>query len=335
MKPIDTDKLSTTLRRKGIDVETKKISITNFDNSDQEKDFTEPSNCNGFGRVRHFKFSANPNWVENPLPILPAAKALGLKPDATIRSQIFQNSICNWRCWYCFVDFDLLKGDETHSSFLSSDELIDLYLKEQNPPSMIDLSGGQPDLTPEWIPWVMESLVKKDLQNKVYLWSDDNLSNDYLWKYLTSAQIDTMLNYKLYSRVSCFKGIDEKSFALNTKADPRLFINQFNLCQRLIETGFDLYGYITLTAETSTNFDVAIPKFMDLLQTRNEMFPLRVVPLEVKIYHPIVPRMNPMYDDMLRGQYQALVTWKNELAKRFTKEQLDLPITEVPLRNYE
>src|SRR5687767_12379551 len=85
MNSIDTEKVSVTLRRKGIDLETKRISITNFLGSDQEKDFAEASNCNGFGRVREFKFSSNSNWVNNPLPILPAAKALGLKPNSTIR----------------------------------------------------------------------------------------------------------------------------------------------------------------------------------------------------------------------------------------------------------
>ena len=332
MNAIDTEKVSTTLRRKGIDLDTKRVSITNFLGSDQEKDFTDPSNCNGFGRVRHFKFSTSENWVNNPLPILPAAKALGLKPDSTIRAQVFQNSICNWRCWYCFVDFSLLKGDEKHSSLLTADELVDLYLKEPNPPPMIDLSGGQPDLTPEWVPWMMEALTKRGLEDKVYLWSDDNLSNDYLWRYLSSSQIETMLKYKLYSRVSCFKGIDEKSFSLNTKADPKLFVNQFDLCDRLIETGFDLYGYITLTAETSTDFETAVPKFLDQLQNKNQMFPLRVVPLEVKMYHPLAPRMNETFEDMMKGQYPALEVWNKELEKRFTREQLNLPITEIPLK---
>jgi organic radical activating enzyme len=332
MNAIDTEKVSTTLRRKGIDLDTKRVSITNFLGSDQEKDFTDPSNCNGFGRVRHFKFSTSENWVNNPLPILPAAKALGLKPDSTIRAQVFQNSICNWRCWYCFVDFSLLKGDEKHSSLLTADELVDLYLKEPNPPPMIDLSGGQPDLTPEWVPWMMEALIKRGLEDKVYLWSDDNLSNDYLWRYLSTSQIETMLKYKLYSRVSCFKGIDEKSFSLNTKADPKLFVSQFDLCSRLIETGFDLYGYITLTAETSTDFETAVPKFLDQLQNKNQMFPLRVVPLEVKMYHPLAPRMNDTFEDMMKGQYPALKVWNKELEKRFTPEQLNLPITEIPLR---
>lgn len=329
MSNINTEEVSARLRLKGIDVSRKAISITNFNGSNQEKDFQEPANCNGYGRVRHFKLSASDGWPQNPLPILPAAKALGLKPDSQIRAQVFQNSICNWRCWYCFVDFSLLKGDEKHSSFLTADELIELYLREEAPPPMIDLSGGQPDLTPEWVPWVMESLSNKGLRDKVYLWSDDNLSNDYLWKYLTKEQIDLMLNYKMYSRVSCFKGIDEESFSINTKASPELFRNQFKLCKQLIQTGFDLYGYITLTASTKTDFKSVVPRFLDELQNESEMFPLRIVPLEVKKYSPMTKRVDSVFQDMIDGQYIAIKIWEEEMARRFTKEQLNVPIAEV------
>ena len=331
MAKIDTDATSIKLRDKGIDLAGKAISITNFTGSKQEKDFSEPSNCEGFGRVRYFKLSASESWPQNPLPILPAARALGLKPDSQIRAQVFQNSVCTWRCWYCFVDFSLLNGDKRHSAFLTADQLIDLYLKEEDPPSMIDLSGGQPDLTPEWVPWMMESLIKRGLHEKIYLWSDDNLSNDYLWRYLTREQIDMMLSYRLYSRVSCFKGIDEKSFSLNTKAEPNLFLEQFKLCRRLIDTGFDLYGYITLTAETNTVFKSAIPRFLDLLQVENEMFPLRIVPLEVKMYNPLAPRMNPTLEDMMKGQYEAINVWEEEMNKRFSLEHRSKSITEVKL----
>ena len=88
---------------------------------------------------------------------------------------------------------------------------------------MIDLTGGQPDLTPEWVPWMIEELRRRELTNKVYLWSDDNLSNDYFWRYLTDDQRAAIKGYRNYGRVACFKGIDRGSFAFNTGADPALF----------------------------------------------------------------------------------------------------------------
>jgi uncharacterized Fe-S cluster-containing radical SAM superfamily protein len=335
MGNIDTPKVSIHLRSKAIDIERKAILITNFTGSKQEKDLSVPANCNGFGRVRHFKFDAGEDWIQNPLPILPAAKALRVEPDSQIRAQVFQNSVCNWRCWYCFVDFELLKGDNKHGAFLTCDEMIDLYLKEENPASMIDLTGGQPDLTPEWIPWMMQALKDRGLDKKIFLWSDDNLSNDYLWQFVSNEQIDLMANYKMYSRVCCFKGIDERSFSLNTNATPELFSNQLYLCKRLLEINLDLYCYITLTANTDTNFEMAIPKFLDSVQLIDDVLPLRIVPLRIfDSFTPIASRMNDTFKDMMKGQYSAIAIWKKELAKRFTSNQLNLPITEIELKKY-
>ena len=45
-------------------------------------------------------------------------------------------------------------------------ELVELYLDEPEPPPMIDLTGGQPDLTPEWVPWTMEELAGRTCRRR-------------------------------------------------------------------------------------------------------------------------------------------------------------------------
>ncbi|HVW98674.1 MAG TPA: hypothetical protein VHA56_22090 [Mucilaginibacter sp.] len=329
MNTIDTESYSQKLRAKSIDVENRKILITNYRGSLQEKDLTEPANCNGFGRVRHFKFKTGADWPSNPLPIIPARKYLNLPAMDEIRAQVFQNSVCNWRCWYCFVDFKLLNGDKRYSSYLDCEELLDMYLKEENRPPMIDLSGGQPDLTPEWVPWMMEALKARGLENEVFLWSDDNLSNDYFWKYLSSNQIGLIQSYKMYARVCCFKGIDEESFTINTLADPKLFRDQFDLYRRLNELGIDLYAYITLTASSKTNFKKAIPEFLDNLQKIYEEAPLRVVPLKIFEFSPSLTRNNVDKADLLLGQMQAIEVWQDEMQKRFSSIQLAKQICDI------
>jgi hypothetical protein len=208
-------------------------------------------------------------------------------------------------------------------------------LKEDKPASMIDLTGGQPDLTPEWIPWMMQALKERKLDEKIYLWSDDNLSNDYLWQFLSNEQIDLISSYKMYSRVCCFKGIDERSFSNNTKASPNLFAKQFELCKRLLEINLDLYCYVTLTSNTDTNFEILIPKFLDTIQSIDELLPLRIVPLRIlDCFTPIASRMNDEYKDMLNGQYKAIEIWKGELLKRFSNDKLNLQINDVKLKKY-
>jgi hypothetical protein len=39
--------------------------------------------------------------------------------------------------------------------------------------------------------------------------------------------------------------------------------------------------------------------------------------------------VDAVFKDMMDGQYIAIKIWEEEMTKRFTKEQLDLPITEV------
>ena len=250
---INTDSLSARYRKQSIDLDGRRLLITNFHNTEQEKDFSEPSNAIGFGRIRHFHRITSPGWPANPLPIDPACRALGLPRVDTIRAQAFQNASCNWRCWYCFVPFDLLGANRKYSDWLSSAQLIDLYLSQTDPPRMFDLTGGQPDLVPEWIPWMLDELKNRGLDQNTYVWSDDNLSNDYFWRFLSNKERELIVTYKNYGRVCCFKGFDRESFSFNTAAEPELFDRQFELMKRLISTGVDLYAYATITTPSVTH----------------------------------------------------------------------------------
>src|ERR1700728_3744705 len=127
---INTQSFSEHLRGRGIDLQQQKILVSNFENTDEAKDFTLPANCGGFDRIHHFRRGQVAPWPENPLPIDPALRALHLDRIDELRTQVFQNAICSWRCWYCFVDFDLLSANPSFSEYKSADELIDLYLSE-------------------------------------------------------------------------------------------------------------------------------------------------------------------------------------------------------------
>src|SRR4051812_44289246 len=112
---INTEQLSRSYRERAIDIAGQRILVTRFTGSEQEKDLTEPSNCNGFGRIRHFRRKASETWPRNSLPLDPASRALGLDSSSELRAQIFQNAVCNWRCWYCYVDFQLLSANRKFS----------------------------------------------------------------------------------------------------------------------------------------------------------------------------------------------------------------------------
>ena len=333
-KHIDTDKFSESLRRKGIDRENNRILITNFDGSQQSRDFTLSPNCGGFGRIHHFRRSSGrENWPANPLPIDPAVKALQLPRRDEMQAQVFQNAICSWRCWYCFVDYALLSGDPKHSEFKSVDELIDLYLNDSIQAPIIDLSGGQPDLVPEWVLWFTDAIYRRGLGKRVYIWMDDNLSNDYLWRFLKSEEIRRLSSRQNYGRVGCFKGFDANSFSFNTKATPEMYDHQFSHMRRLVDAGFDVYGYATLTSDSDKDILIHMNDFIDRLQSKvHPLFPLRTVPLRIFEFSPTSSRMSEDHRRALRIQEQAVQVWVEEVARRFSLEERSRPIYDNLLR---
>jgi len=328
---INTEEVSTRYREKSVDVESRRLLVTNFLGSEQEPDLSEPANCNGFGRIRHFRRATSPGWPSNPLPIDPACLALGLPFADSLRAQAFQLASCNWRCWYCFVPFDLLAASAKHSGWLTSGDLVDYYLAQDNPPQCIDLTGGQPDLVPEWVPWMMDELVARDLQRNVFLWSDDNLSNDYFWRFLSDEQIEQVVTFKNYARVGCFKGFDAESFVFNTRAAPEQFDYQFELMKRLLETGLDTYAYATFTCARRDGIDDGMKVFVERLQGIDELLPLRTVPLEIRVFTPVGPRLREAENEALINQEAAIDAWRRELDDRFSSAERAQPVTSVKL----
>lgn len=330
-KLIDTDKWSSHWRRAGIDLEGKRILVTNFHDTHQEADLSEPPNCDGFGRIRHFRMATSSGWPPNPLPIEPASKFLGIPSEQVLRAQVFQNAVCNWRCWYCFVPFELLSANPKHSAWLTVSELLDLHFGQPSPPRIIDLSGGQPDLTPEWVPWMIQEMHSRGIEEEVYLWSDDNLSTDYFWTTLSPSEIDLVCNAMNYGRVCCFKGYDERSFSFNTLADGSLFFQQFEFMRRFVEMGLDVYAYVTLTSPYSNGISQHMKLFVDRLQSIHENLPLRTVPLEIQLFSPVHRRATEEHQRSLRIQESAIEAWNREIDDRYSLGERSLPITEVSL----
>ena len=333
---IPTSEVSARYREKALDLAGRRLLMTNFANSEQQKDFSLPFNCGGFGRVHHFYRQSSVGWPANPLPIDPARQALKMAEGDEIKAQVFQNAVCNWRCWYCFVDFALLSGNPKYSHWLGAKDLVNLYLEEPSRAPMIDLSGGQPDLIPEWVPWMLQELREAGLEKTTYVWSDDNLSTDYFWRYLSQSQQDLVASYSNYGRVCCFKGFDEQSFAFNTKAAPQLWDNQFEFMGRFIKSGIDVYGYVTLTTPTKDDIKSRVNRFVDRLQAVHPYLPLRVVPLEIKPFTPVENRLQKADEaqrsavqDALDFQWEAVQHWQSEIEARFDAKSRALAITKV------
>lgn len=215
----------------------------------------------------------------------------------------------------------LLAANDSHAGWLSAEQLVDLYLAEKYRPVVIDCSGGQPDLIPEWVPWMMTELRRRNLADSVYLWSDDNLSNDFFWRYLSPAQRRDVAGYRNYGRVCCFKGFNAESFAFNTKADQELFDRQFELFAKLLALDLDLYAYATFTAPTDVGLIPDMANFVDRLQGIHRNLPLRLVPLRIENYGVVQHRIGPRQQVALAIQEYAISAWNEQIEVRFQEEE--------------
>lgn len=328
---IDTDSFSKHLRSRIIRHQDRSLLIARLPHSDMAKDRYTRINCSGFGRVRVFNtYSLHMEALANhaPRPLL-----RGHPPMFPLRTQVFQLAACNWRCWYCYVDDDRLSADTDVAEFLSCDQLVDMFAQEPDRPDVVDLSGGQPDLAPEWNLWMMQALERRGLRGQVFLWTDDNLSNRYFWDYLTDDNRAYMSEFPLYSRVGCFKGFDECSFTFNTGADPERFAAQFDIFQDLLRAKFAMYAYATFTTPTIQDLDHQMKRFVDRLQRIHPNLPLRTIPLRIHPFTATQMRSTALHGEATQNQIFAFHAWETELAKRFSTVELTKPFDEVDLGN--
>lgn len=332
MNFIDTAPTAARMRRRLIQVDGRRVLLSKLEGSDQEADLTLPPNCGGLGRIRHFRRATAPGWVDNPLPIDPAARALGIEPQELARAQVFQNAACAWRCWYCYVPFELLAGDEARSEWISVDEMVAQHASQPDPPRILDLTGGSPDLTPEWVPWTMDALRKAGLEETTYLWSDDNLSTDFFFTELTHDERRSVAGYRNYGRVCCFKGFDADSFAFNTSAAPSAFEDQFARFSRYLDAGLDLYAYVTLTGPSHDGVAEGVELLLDRLQSIAPSLPLRTVPLRIEPFGPLLARRQRRDVEIaMQVQEVAAATWSSLLSRRFDADELAMNVADVVL----
>ena len=329
----ETDSMSDRLRLKTWRPNTRELLLARIEGSDQENDLSVPPNCGGLGRLHHFRRETSDGWPPNPLPIDPACRFLGIPSEEMMVAQVFQNLACNWRCWYCYVPFSLLNGNPRLGAFVTAQELVDRHFTESLPASVIDVSGGQPDLIPEWTLDMLRAIERCGAERSTYVWSDDNLSTDALWRFLSSSDIGWMASRHNHGRVGCFKGFDESSFSFNTRAAPELFERQFRLFDQLRRDGFDLYGYITLTTPNTANIERGIIQLVDRLQEIHPNVPLRVVPLEIGVFGPVEPRLTDANRQALENQNRCVEVWNQVLEERFTAEQRGTVICDINIRD--
>lgn len=328
----DSVALGESFRKKILRPESREVFISKIPVEEMIGSTHAYVNCDGFGIVRQ-TVTQRPDWPD--IDILPelVPQKLAISADEASQTQIFRVGACNFRCWYCFVDFRYLKAEPSRGEFKSPGNLLDLYQQEEVQPRTIYLTGGQPDLVPEWTLWMMQELEQRGMDRSHFLWQDDNLSSLFLFDKLTPDELDYVGNYENYARATCIKGISPESFSANTGAAPEYFDLQIEALRRLVASGIDTYTYITLLGDSVDKARKDIPALMDDIQRKvHPNMLLRVFPSKVIGFTQTTQRANDNQQIMMTNQSAMLDIWREELARRYSLEMLALPKSAVPLK---
>ncbi len=315
MRGLDTAARDAALRPRIIDASGKRILVSRLSGTSQEADLSAPTNCGGFGRIRHFRMSVAPGWPDNPLPIEPASRWLGIPTPREMPAQVFQIAACAWRCWYCYVPYPSLRADPSSSEWRSAEALVDAYLELDSRPPMLDLSGGSPDLAPEWIAWTLQAIADRRAGASTYVWSDDNLSSDRLLA--DRGLLRSIAEHGNYGRACCLKGFDEESFAFNTKARPEGFERQMEILSGYAASGIDIYLYMPLVGPPGSRPKTLVERTLDRLGRIRADLPARTVPLIISRFGAMKGRLSDIHEAALQRQWEMVKHWK-ALAPEFS-----------------
>ena len=88
---------------------------------------------------------------------------------------------------------------------------------------------------------------------------------------------------------------------------------------------------MTLTTPDRKGIPGDVKRFVDHLQTISTYLPLRTIPLEVQVFGVVKGRLNEVHLKALENQHVAIDAWQDELEERFSPEERERNICDVPL----
>ena len=287
-------------------------------------------NLNDFGRIRNFKRKKFDDWNSDPIPMDIISKKLNIEKMDNIDVQMIEVAKCNLHCWWCYLPDEIRNINKKYMNWFSAAELLDMIVTENKECKCIYISGGNPELVPELIYDIMKELEKRNLSDKIFLWSDDVLSTDYLVNF-DSKKLNYMIKYKNYAKICCLKGFDPSSYQFNTLINKCEFDNQLVRLEKYIKLGFDVYCYVIFTCENIINAEEKIDAFIKKLQKISYYLPLRVVPIKIEKFSSVLLRLNNERENSIKNQYEILKIWNKKIKKIYSNDEIKMNISDIKL----
>lgn len=282
------------------------------------------------GLARHKKstIKGTERWHQTLYPLKPAATALDAKSTECEHALVFQTSICNLRCWFCFVDYHLLAGLPATTGMLQA-ELVASYVEEKGI-RIIHASGGESMLVPEYAKALLECTQHQDLASRPYVWIETNLTIAPSMLPSTSRQSLKYLGSSTRCGVvGCFRSITSEDYQYASGSNMN-WLTQFATAKELLEHELDCYFTVILMLCETRDVRGKVRRFLDTaIEHLGEVSIAKTVPIEVKPYSAVAARLNPIAARVMESQYEVLSVYWEELAKYLGES----PFGVLPIRS--
>lgn len=240
------------------------------------------------------------------------------------RHAIVQIGVCNFRCFYCYVDYDFLTGKNVMNVRAQDivDQFLDLRQKalaEGSNLNVLRISGGEPMLVPDLTIEVLRIIKKMGLDDQIGIKTETNLSplaTDEEGTCVAEkwADLKELSSFKNFIMHPTFHGIDKESLGRVSGAKWDSYDIMISGLQKLIDLKIEFFPSFG-----SNVYDMEdVVNFFDLCKSVHPNLPGRIAvrefnvnydaPLvrehgarEIKLVDPI-PVMEK-WDSLLRKEY--------------------------------
>lgn len=256
--------------------------FANLLNTKEAIDSYHQINHEGFGRIRNFKYFS----FHIKTDILDRRRFLRLNEAGKwcnqFQSQVFQIGVCPLRCRYCFVDKENLDGTNPYSKFLKPIEVLQMFLESWPNVRNLDLSGGSPDLCPEFLFELLTEIERANLKGKMTIWVESNLDINYYSK-LSRNKLEYIVTFPNFHLLCSLKGWDSSSVAYNTR-NTTSFDLQLEGLHFFHQQNFPFSVYLVFIGHKIADNQEVAALYSQLKRISCEL-PERCIPLYIKKFH--------------------------------------------------
>lgn len=244
---------------------------------------------------------------------------------------IVQVGICNFRCWYCYVDYKFLSGqvtlpvnaDDLVSSFL---DIRKKFVNQLYPLNVLRISGGEPLLVPDLTLSCLKIIQKMGLEKEVSIKTETNLSPLIRVNGMPLADkwadLKEMADYNNFIIHPTIHGINQISINQNTGMKGELFDFICEGLDVLLKYKFNFFP--SIGANTVAPDDIKL--FFLSLKKINKNLPLRIAVRTFSFeYDTVVQRDVSKRSVKISDPIEVIQVWDRLLREEYGVGYADIP----------